>query len=399
MKRISLALAAIGLSVTASAALPAATDPTVVNVPQLVGGFIVGATVDYFQTSNTHGDLDYATINNTSGNFFSSNIKNVDPGYDWAWGINAGYIFANTGNDVNVSYLEIDNTDFGDNLASNSLHGVGQTANIINFPFDIPTGGALSGASSNAGVRSEYNLYQADFTVGQYLNIGCRLRLHPFTGIRWAQLERRINSTYGQSQTYLLEESPSVVNTISNSQSATYAEKSDFRGLGPMVGFDTSYYIGRGIGVVGHFDAAALIGNTDASTDEVVFQNEFSHSPVGDENFTASASSSVSFKTSDNTCRIVPVLDAKLGADYTYLFHNSTISDHVSDLTLEAGWMVSNYFNVVDRLNTTTTTQNAFTGFSPPNPPLPPIIGVNITGRTTSDMEINGPYASLTLHA
>jgi len=98
MKRLSLALAAIGLSTGALAAYPAATDPTVVSVPQLPGGFFIGATGAYLQPSDSNGDLDYASVDNfavINGTTaaFSSQVKNVEPGYDWGWGVNVGYIF------------------------------------------------------------------------------------------------------------------------------------------------------------------------------------------------------------------------------------------------------------------------------------------------------------------
>lgn len=45
--------------------MPAATDPTVVNVPQLPGGLVLGITGLYLQAADTHGDLDYALAYNT----------------------------------------------------------------------------------------------------------------------------------------------------------------------------------------------------------------------------------------------------------------------------------------------------------------------------------------------
>lgn len=94
--------------------------------------------------------------------------------------------------------------------------------------------------------------------------------------------------------------------------------------------------------------------------------------------------------TAGNTRRVVPVLDAKLGADYTYVFNNAANSD----LTLEAGWMVSNYFNAVDRLQTETILTADVS-----HPPPPSFSqSFQLTGRTTSDFGIQGPYVSLVLH-
>lgn len=348
MKRLSIALAAIGLSasVGAFAALPATTDPALINIPQLPGGFFLGASGYYLQPSDMHNDLAYAVVNTGTSPSFNLHQKKIDPGYDWGWGVNVGYIFPNTGNDVNLSYFQLQ-TDDSDSVTGTQL-------NIINPQMSSAL--QIFGEWTSARAKAEYDIDQVDLTAGQFINIGCRLIVHPFTGLRWAQLDREIDGTYnGVSTSEPLNE---TVNT---------KEESDYWGVGPIVGVDASYYIVYGFGAVGHFDSAVLVGNSDYKINTTTFITP-SATPLFAHN---------EFKT-DDTTRVIPVVDAKLGLDYTYIFFNTANSD----LTLEVGWQFTHYFNAVDR------------GYaSDVGGP-----GEGIAIRDTIDVGLNGPYASLVLH-
>lgn len=356
MKRLSIALAAIGLSasVGAFAALPAATDPTVVNVPQYPGGFFIGVTGYYLQASDTNGDLDYAAINTGTSPSFGSELKNIDPGYDWGWGANIGYIFPNTGNDVNLSYFHLDTDD------SSSVTGT--NLDIINPFTTAPSTFGSDWVSAKA--KAEYDINQADLTAGQFINVGCRLILHPFTGLRWTSLDREITGTFvGNTGT-----TPSTANEIIRTK-----EESDYWGIGPIFGADASYYIAYGFGAVGHFDTAVLFGNIDDVKTNFTYQTN-----------PKSATTGLFFgNKTDETTRVVPVVDAKLGLDYTYLFYNNANSD----LTLEVGWQFTNYFNAVDRVLVTVAGSSDSTTTA------------TIAERKTSDVSLSGPYVSLVFHA
>lgn len=352
MKRLSIALAAIGLTASALAALPAATDPTLVAVPQLPGGFVIGGTAYYLESSFSHGDLNYASLNTGTTAFFSSELRSVEPGYDWGWGVNIGYIFPNTGNDVNLSYFYLD-TDHHDSVN-------GPFISLFNIDdIEIAPDSIIL-----ARAKSSYSLNQLDLTVGQFIDVGCRLILHPNVGLRWARFERDLNSDYFETED---DVAPFTIDDALFTH-----EKSDFDGIGPLVGIDASYYIGLGFGAVAHFDSALLVGSLDTSTNAVHVENFGA----------ADQTSFVNDFKADNIRRIVPVMDGKLGLDYTYVFNNAANSD----LTLEAGWMVSHYFNTVDRLSTIVDDDT-----DPGNT-------VTIVGRTTSDFGLHGPYVSLILH-
>ncbi|QLH43958.1 MAG: hypothetical protein HWD59_01320 [Coxiellaceae bacterium] len=130
--------------------------------------------------------------------------------------------------------------------------------------------------------------------------------------------------------------------------------------MGPLAGIDGSYYLIRGIGVVGHIDSALLIGSVNSSLNTTAISD--------------AGTATVNVSNGYNT-RIVPVIDAKLGLNYTYLFTNESNSD----LTLEMGYQASQYFNALDHLT------GVLTEFS-------------AVGQNSVDFMLNGPYLSLTYH-
>ncbi|QLH41486.1 MAG: hypothetical protein HWD59_01330 [Coxiellaceae bacterium] len=361
MKRFATILS-IGLISTATyAAYPAATNPTEVSVPQLPGGFVVGGTLLYLQPTPTNGDLDYATLTTinpvASGQAFntSTSVVSLDPSYTFGGGVNVGYIFPGTGNDINLSYIHLNSDD-----DSTTVNGANQFILPINTAIlpVIPFPG-LAYSSSSATTSVQYNIDQVDLSFGQFLEVGCRLVLHPFAGARFAAIERK------QQNNYVGTVSAPQFDINNNPLLQQTNQKSDFYGVGPLAGLDASYYLWRGIGLVGHFSGALMVGSIDAkqtATQALTLGSFFGE--------TVNLTEDESIETNSST-RIVPAVDAKWGLDYTYLFNNSIDSD----LTIEAGYQVSQYFNAIDKVSL-------------------------LDGATsTSNLGLNGPYISLTIHA
>lgn len=376
MKKLVLAFSSIGLTLSAFAALPAASDPTLVNVPQLPGGIVAGISGYYLKNSDSNGDLDYALANvlNASGTPISVAIKNLDSDYSWGWGANLGYIFPNTGNDVNISYFHFDNDD---NDSTAGLFNTLVPISGINYSslIDFVAIDTITSSSSQIAIKSQQDIDQVDLTFGQYINVGCRTILHPNVGVRWGSIDQKLATI---STAHLQSGTGERVARLSAFSAA--AEKSNYDGIGPVGGLDASYYLGAGFGVVGHFNAALLIGQIDSNNDiNGSFLGVFSGVTIVNSVLNAS-------EKTDSTTRIVPAVDGKLGLDYTFVFNNT----QNSDLTLEAGWHAANYFNAIDRtivnFAATPIRMGATLSYAPQ------------LQHFTSDLSLNGPYASLTLH-
>ena len=149
--------------------------------------------------------------------------------------------------------------------------------------------------------------------------------------------------------------SPSRAVAAVADQEITYAaSRMKYSGFGPRVGVDLIHDFGYAFSIYANAASALLVGtrsfDVSAVGEQINTSPTFSLTP-----YTNTASSS-------NTI-IVPELEAKVGITHT---HNTANGD----LSIDAGWMWVNYFNVQ----------------SYPR---------NVTGELKSDFGVQGPYVGL----
>ncbi len=316
LKRLSLALLALGLSA------PAFADSTVL-VPSQHGGFKVGIDALYLRPTNS--DLNYATSISFPTNFSQGFERNatVDPSYDWGFYAQVGYLFPCTGNDLTLAYtyLRSDETD-----SVVGVSGAGGT-NISVLPLNAVFGGSFGAAAGKA----KFDLNVVDLEGGQRFTTGT-YDMRMFAGLRYANIDHQLQSFgapfAGGSTTFGAQEF-----------------KSQFRGLGPRIGVDGRYCLNSGFGVDANLSTALLIGHVDGCYDAALTTGSGSGLTVT--NFAAK-------NGSEN--RVVPVLEGKLGVDYTYIMDCRC----KSALTFEAGYQATNYFNADDHARVVNTGGTSF---------------------------------------
>lgn len=257
-----------------------------------------------------------------------------------------------------------------------------------------------------------------DLDFGQGINVGCNFRMRWFGGLRYSRLERDLDigtlanfasTTPSTPATGLTFGVTTAAGTVAGAGTVAPVfslagtindylhQKSDFNGIGPRFGVDASYHLGGGFGVIGNIATSLLIGRTHDTSCETV-NTAGTVSLVG----TAAGGSTATIAVDgvpltstlvnsavlafdpatltqvfsfsyDHENRVVPNIDAKLGLDWTYQFCNCSRTK----LTIEAGWMVSHYFNAVDRL----TSLAAF--------------GPDLSNRRAADVSFDGPYLNV----
>jgi hypothetical protein len=341
---VFVAASTLAASLGAYAAVPTGAAPFQVVVPNLKSGVEFTLEGLYLQPSNS--DLDYATsftsVSGTNTLSQSANISTVDPDYDLGFRIGLGYVFPDSGNDVQASWTHFSHSS--DDSVGFAGDGFG-VATRSGSSFDgNATGDALSANSS-----ADFKYDAIDLDVGQYLSIGTRLQTRLFAGLRYAQVKNDLTDNYAGVST-------SDVKFV-YTQSEVYNSK--FTGIGPRFGVDAAYHVGNCFGVVGHVAAALLVGRVESSSSLGYYQL----------NTGATTPSTSSFSTtSDNQTRVVPAFDAKLGFDYSIPFNNDA-----SRLTFELGYQATQYVDAIDRLG----------------------VGDSAGSRTTSGVGFNGPYLNL----
>ncbi len=301
------------------------------------------------------------------------------------------------------------------------------TATVGGVPFTFATPVAAPGTlvdvvfdpADLVGVsaRSKFENHTWDLDFGQTINIGCNFRLRWFGGLRYTHLEHDLDVTHDFAAVGTIV-FPTVLDVATTLVSPTLVavagtittlvpvfnfdatlrdvvhQKSDFNGIGPRFGFDASYHIGGGFGAVGSLSTSLLVGEHEATFSEridttgtitvntaltvvdIVSGGVVADPVVVDPTAVVATPALpvevVSFKHPDET-RVVPNIDAKLGLDWTYQFCNCSRTK----LTIEAGYMVSHYFNAIDRLS-------EVGAFAP-----------EFRSRQTIDASFDGPYVGV----
>jgi hypothetical protein len=422
--------------------------------------------------------LSFPGFNNDGSFLFTGgNFHHHDHRYDWGWKADIGYVFPCSGNDVVLTYTHWDNShrrhldNFGFVLPTTTA--IFSSSSIFSDPDDfgrfftaqfgpviytglaaIATPGSSTLTPSEAFVaptrllvpfdpsdivgiharsRFENNTWDLDF--GQSINVGCNFKLRWFGGLRYSRIEHRVHTAIefakdqvGSTLEPVLVTATFTIGTVTATAPAIVTpvadvavtvrdvvrQRSEFNGIGPRFGFDATYHVGGGFGVVGNIATSLLVGDHEAHFSErietagsiiitpadlaattIQFIGPLSPStttlgagatPVageitGIEGVAAGTAlilnpavpfEHFSFRHPDQR-RVVPNVDAKLGLDWTYQFCNCSRSK----LTIEAGYMVSHYWDVVDRLSRADA-------FRPEN-----------RSRHVIDVSFDGPYVGV----
>jgi hypothetical protein len=310
IKRLSLALLALGLSAPIFAD---SSSPFAVTVPNQNGGFNIGLDALYLQPSA--GNLSYGTVYNgstsTTGASISGTVQTVDPTYHWGFDANIGYRIPNTGNDVNLDWTHLGNMS----NSSSSFAPAGGS-------FEQVGGNGVTYTTQAGYANTQFQYDAVNLDAGQAVMFGDYFKFHAFTGARYANLQQKQDNIYGKTTDNVLQN--------------TYLDQnSQFKGLGPQVGFDGRACLPYNFGLDASLTGSLLVGSIDSNASIQRIPTITDKAVV------------LSF-TNNNNDRVVPALDGKLGVDYTINFNNADRSS----MMIQAGYQVTNYFGVSNMILT-----------------------------------------------
>lgn len=229
-------------------------------------------------------------------------VRTVDNDLEWGFKLQGAYHF-NTGNDLNLNWLHWND--------GNKLRSGGSTTSDIsgNNSFDV--------------VNAE---------LGQIVNYGLGKNIRFHGGLQYATMESNLTQTN--------------LDPIRQRQ-----RKLDFQGVGPRLGADMGYELGRGFSVYANGATALLIGKSHFT---------------GEGNATSATLDLINY--SENT--LSPEIEGKVGLSYTTLMSQGT-------LIVDIGYMAMNYFSPL-RLYQQQTTSS-----------------LTIVTREHYDFGLSGPYVGL----
>lgn len=282
---------------------PAAVD---LNVADSNGAWIFGlealyaktnANFTYTQRDQLASDIDPTVV--------SSSPLKIGSNYNWGGTATIGYIFPHSTRDISLSYTYL---DFN---SSNTVHAnPNDDLDWIRVPVKSDPGWWYI-HQKDVKDTLDQRVNAVDLTVGQLFHVGDRVDLHPFVGVRYANIKSNNTSTYS-------------FDGENNWQSYN---DSSFNGIGPRLGLDGNLKLGRGFSIIGTAAGSLLVDGLDASTN-VKFTDGDVYGPFQ--------------KSTSNSHSVTPEIDAKLGLGYQHNFSNNNA------LQFQVGYEAANYFNSVN---------------------------------------------------
>ncbi len=293
LKKTAIAVLALGGSAVFAGTMGPVCAPGNVTVPCEHTAWDFGAQALYLQPSLA--GLGYVGSTQT-GTVSSYN----DHGFRWGWGfmIEGSYHF-NTGNDLNLNWYHW-------NRSTTITPGAGFTTNTV-----------VSSYFPDVALQSKPKWDAVNLEFGQHVDFGDARFVRFHGGAQYARINMHRALAAG-GYTPITAGVPGVATAtpVAVEHNLTY------NGFGPRVGADLVYGFGNGLGIYAKAASALLVGsqgfNGAVSTIEI---DSLRHSYF-----------------SGSRTQIVPEVESKLGAQYTY-------SMAQGDLSLDAGWMWLNYFN------------------------------------------------------
>lgn len=301
-----------------------------VTIPAMPGGFEFSAEGIYAQP-NTSPFTQYSSIQEVvTENNRIFDVRNLPLDYEWAYKLGVGYVFNQTGNDIQINWAHLDNST---NKTFNVYGSTDDSIEEIRFTPGYAQSLNSNGSSTHtlrvndSGPDSAHTTASLDFVhdsvdldVGQYVNFGQNLSTRWLIGARYA----KIKGTNGTNSTGTEQKG-----TVDAGTFITIATlKNQFIGLGPRVGFSANYQVAYGVGIVGEASGFILAGTSHLSVDTY---NNSSVTGIYNQSFTTDAN------------KMIPGFDSKLALNYVYMMP----SNKLYYLEIEGGYQITSYLNAL----------------------------------------------------
>ena len=298
LKKTTAAVLALGSSAVFAGTMGPVCTPGNVTVPCERSAWDIGGQAIDLQIVNNN---DFGAFADTTGRFRD------DSRWRWGFQLEGSYHF-NTGNDATLTWYHLDTGTRG---------------------FAFAAVDPISGIAVDAigGVKHKWDAVNGE--LGQFVDFSATNKMRFHGGFQWARVKTdRVIDVL----------SPGLFDVA-----AGYTNQ--YNGFGPRAGIDMNYlFAGYGFGIYAKAATSILVGTSKFNAAAV----DFTAVPLP-----------TSITLSGSKTAIVPVLDAKLGANYTY-------SMAQGDITLDGGYMWFNYFNALNRVSVTGEPRSTDFGASGP---------------------------------
>jgi len=290
LKKTAMAVLALGSSAVFAGTMGPVCTPGNVTVPCASTAWDIGGQALVLQTmtdNNFNIDLDRRSLS-----------TNANAQWNWGFQLEGSYHF-NTGNDVTLTWYHLDtswkNREFGRDR-------------FIGLPED-------DRLRVGFGHKNRWDAVNGE--LGQFVDFSANKKIRFHGGYQFASIKRSVHAFARIEEERREDEDVIGLRFNGNTQ---------YNGFGPRTGIDMGYVFGNGFGFYAKAATAILVGTAKHGYD---FDGSFDRREFE------------IFNISGSRTAIVPELEAKLGANYTYAMAQG-------DLTLDAGYMWFNYFHALN---------------------------------------------------
>lgn len=305
LKKTAISVFTFGCSAVFAGTMGPVCTPGNVTVPCEKNAWGIGGQALYLQTM-TNKELSYYRGISEQGEF-------NDLSGQWSWGfqLEGAYHF-NTGNDFTINWYHIDSNDH----------------NFLLSPTLF--------LATEVLVQDKMRWDAVNGELGQFVDFSANKKIRFHGGFQYARIKPSSSITISQAETLTDALSPVV-----------YQLSSQYNGFGPRTGLDMNYVFGNGFAIYAKSAAAVLVGTAKFNDGGFNTVNQFA------------GPATVAPAFHGTRTAVVPELEAKLGANYTY-------SMAEGDVSLDAGYMWFNYFNPLGFVDAVSVTRMSDFGASGP---------------------------------
>lgn len=339
--------------------------PLAVCVPNLTPGFEFSAGVLVLRPGADN--LGYATVTT----FLPLqnpqwDVHTLNPDYQAGFNVGTRYAFPCSGNDIQVNWEHLRTSD-------SSSVAVSNPATQWVSPFS-QTGPSTSERANEVGIfhlkaaqgQVDFDYDMVNVDVGQTVNIGSHSQFRLFAGLSYVRLEEQLVSTFINDPT--INPVPPVMAPPNLSlRSISLNNLSTYSGVGPRLGFASTFNMSHGFSFVSQLSGSILAGWMQPA--QYAFTANFQNA-VNQEQI-----------SSGTVAQVVYAGDAKVGVGYSRPFSNGSL------LKVESGFKAAMFINPFSTYETSTNV-------------LPLDIGslsTNSMRHSPSNFTLNGLYASCSL--
>lgn len=346
IKKLSLALIALGLSGVANAAMyfapPSPVLPVTSNVivPCEGVGWRIGFTGMFLEQTSDHTDfsgIDAYAFTFTSG-VDNLSLFDINGRYRFGFKLEAAYDWSQ-GHELALSWKRVQG-DTQDDTITHPATLDPIVGALLFTPYDEDLFSTLPSPFvipiTSITTHADFDFDQVNVDLGQYVNFGDYVNTRFHFGLSYLNIDHDVD-------TVILGTTPttgSIIPVYTGDFEAAVADDSRFSGVGIRTGVNANWNFYKGnvvrLGIVGEANAGLYAGNLKNNVEAVIVERV---TPTPDEDEVTFSGNFRAHYESDRT--IVPEAEGKLGLGLTYLMGDS------GRVEVDGGWEAQGVFNSI----------------------------------------------------